>query len=231
MAVWLWHHLLGAVDGTDQGHPVTPGRPEVCESSRAPKKELLKPPSWQTALRGLTPENLDEGHIVGRGDSDDELGLETDFITLYTGLVFEISKKQVHSAKLQCSQYCRIVSSSFYTLRATYWCFQIKKTLHHLLKTLAGAPLEPRDTVCMQFQPILQHETLRLQLKHGNHKKVEKEQVLSLISKLNTQINIIISYCACHIEAMQVWKVMDYKQWDYINPIPGNGFCNLLGFM
>lgn len=54
-------------------------------------------------------------------------------------------------------------------------------------------------------------------------KKVDKEQVLSLISKFNTEINIIILYCACHIEAMQVWKVTDYKKWDYINPIPGNG--------
>ena len=107
VGVWLQPHLLGAMDGADQGHPVTSGGPEVRGSSGAPKQELLQPPSWQTDLPCLTPKNMDEDHSIGWGgggpwESDDKLLLKIDFFTLYVG--FEKSFKKAQYTKLQCSQ-------------------------------------------------------------------------------------------------------------------------------
>lgn len=63
VAVWLWHYVLGAVDGTDQGHAVTSGHTEVLKSSAAPRKELLQAPRWKTTLASPTQEPLDEDAI------------------------------------------------------------------------------------------------------------------------------------------------------------------------
>lgn len=120
VAMWLWYCFLGAVDKKDQGHPVTSGHPEVCESFRAPKKEPLQSPRWQTGLHSLIPRRP---YCVSQKLRCWIFTWKRFYSFICMAGIWEIKHKfTLQSCNAVNTFPCRIVSSSFYT----YWYIKIK---------------------------------------------------------------------------------------------------------